>query len=249
MSYNYKQAFWSVIFDISDIGVQNRERLANAAADLQTQTGILIALSAGGRNSQETPEITLVVGIDADINALLSGVKAAVAKAGLDNDVQLCPEIRFHSFSASQLSYIAESITIPPQGSTPNPAPSHAGTPTIPTTNGPVTHDDLSFSILHSRQAVLSDDKAVLRDEFESVRNVFKELSAEIKSSAAVVLMAREGLVTVGMKMWLQFVNGSITGSIITAIEPLISSIGGINDFRAVAATLDTPLSWLSPNV
>lgn len=250
MTFTHKQAFWKIIFAMPDIGAKNRERVANAAADLQKQKDILVALSAGGRSPRESPEISLVVDINADLNALSSNVKTALTTAGLgDNPVHLRTGVRYHSFNKNQLLYILQSLQIPSTNSIRKSSPTQTVTTTTSSTDdSAITHADLSFSILDSRQQILSNDKTSLSDELESFRSVFKELSVETKSSAAVVLMAREGLVTVGTEMWKQLVNTLITSSIITAIEPLISSVGGIDDFCSIVSVISKPLEMRSHN-
>ena len=235
--YTHTQVFYTISFDTPDIGDDGRKTLANAAAALQNDPTILIALSVGGRGViDEPPEISLVFSASTSDDQYTAAVQDAVNDAfQKEHAVTLEQETCHYNFTDGQKEHIAQSTSLPDNLSG-GVFQNFIGSPTVERVSGPITHGDYSFSIQQSRRDALLAPDASLYTEFNNFRTMFQEVSVQSRVSAAIVLMMQQGVVTISQPMWAAFMTSNIAGSLITAIEPLISAIGSAQFWGKVKA-------------
>lgn len=97
------------------------------------------------------------------------------------------------------------------------------------------------FSVTDRKLRQLNSENAtILARQMESLGNTLRALAVETRTTAAVVNMIADGLVTVGRDMWTAYthVSDSLMSGMPTMMSELISLSGGIGTFSETAAAI-----------
>ena len=84
-----------------------------------------------------------------------------------------------------------------------------------------------------------------IEDEMRSLLAVFEALSTETKTSAAVVTMVANGLLTVGRSMWSAYRSMPRGAAASFWLGELIASAGGLQTISPISAAIASALAFL----
>jgi len=126
LTTNYKQCFWSIGgLDTSDVGATARERVSNAAAQVQSDNTVdtaLLTTSCGGYFVDDPLEISLLVVFDSTmrsfedtVHSLTDDLNAALSDQFLDDDdpevvAKLETDVRFLTLDAKTVTSVKASF-------------------------------------------------------------------------------------------------------------------------------------------